>query len=135
MSSSAIYDAFAAKVSTFAAEFSPPMRVAFPGVGVTPPTTGQWLEVRWFPNASQNYGLSDDAPTLSQGLGQVSVCYRPGGGIVAGLALAELVIAEFGKGTMLADVRVYQRPWVSSVLEEPDRTMHPVTIPWRGFDA
>lgn len=134
MSDDVIYNDFALKVLAFAAEFSPGMRAGFPGVNFTPPSTGSWLEVRWFPNETQNYGLANDAPALMQGFGQVSVCYRPGGGIVAGLALAKLVIDAFPKGTIFEDVRVYRKPWVSSVLEQPQMVMHPVSIPWRGFN-
>lgn len=132
--SDSIYNDFAGRVSAFAAEFSPALPVAFPGVPFEPPSAGQWLEVRWFPNETQNYGWEDDAPSLAQGMGQVSVCYRPGGGIVAGLALANLVVAEFPKGTVLQDVRVYRKPWISSVIEQPQMVMHPVTIPWRGLN-
>lgn len=135
MSNSPVYDDFAEKVSTFAAGLSPPLGVAFPGVGFTPASEGAWLEVRWFPNETQNYGLADDAPSLSQGFGQVSVCYRPGDGIVDGLALADAVIAAFPKGTILEDVRVYRKPWVSTVIEQPQLVMHPITIPWRGFNG
>lgn len=135
MSNSPVYDDFAAKVSTFAAGLSPPLPVAFPGVGKDPPSDGQWLEVSWFPNETQNYGRSDDAPALSQGIGQVAVCYRPGGGIVEGLALADQVITAFPKGTVFVDVRVYRKPWVSSVVIQPDYVMHPVTIMWRGFNS
>lgn len=135
MSDDAIYDAFAGLVGTFAGQFSPALKVSYPGVGFAPPTAGAWLEVQWFPNQTQNYGLDDDGPSLLQGFGQVSVCYRPGGGIVSGLALARLVTAAFGKGTTFGGVRVYRKPWVSSVIQDPERIAHPVTIMWHGFDG
>jgi hypothetical protein len=135
MSDSAIYDAFALRVGALAAQFSPAMTVAYPGKGFTPPTTGTWLEMAWFPNETQNYGLADDGPSLLQGLCQVSVAYRPGLGIVDGLTLTDQVIAYFAKGTELAGVRIYRKPWLASVLESPEKVMHPVTIPWRGFDS
>ncbi len=135
MSDDLIYDAFCDLVGAFAAQFSPPLQVAFPGVGFKPPTSGQWLELVWIPNETQNYGLGDDGPSLLQGLAQINVCYRPGPGIVGGLALAKQVIAAFGKGTGFAGMRVYRKPWVASVIEDPERVMHPITIPWRGFDG
>jgi hypothetical protein len=135
MSDSAIYDAFALRVGAFAAQFSPTLTVGYPGKGFTPPTTGMWLEMAWFPNETQNYGLADDGPSLLQGLCQVSVCCRPGLGIVDSLAVAGQVIAYFAKGTELAGVRVYRKPWVASVLESPEKVLHPITIPWRGFDS
>lgn len=128
----AIYDAFAAHVTALGAELGLP--VAYPGVGFEPPSAGAWLELAWFPNETQNYGVADDGPSLLQGFGQVQVCYRPGTGILDGLGLADRVIAWFAKGTELAGVRVYRKPSVSSVLETPQRIAHPVTVWWRGFD-
>lgn len=135
MSDNAIYDTFATRVGQFAAQFSPAMQVGYPGVGFDPPSEGDWLEVKWFPNETQNYGLENDAPSLKQGFGQISICTRPGDGIVPSLTLAEQVIAYFPKGTVLDGVRVYRKPWASSVLEEPDKVSIPITIMWRGFDA
>lgn len=136
MSDEAIYDDFCTKLSTFAGGFSPPLQVAFPGIGFTPPAAGMWLELQWVPNETVNYGMADDAPVLMQGLAQVGVCYRPGGGLMAGLQLAGAVVAAFPKGTRIADlVRVYRKGWVASVIEDPERLMHPVIIPWQGFDA
>lgn len=135
MSDDAIFNAFAERATAFAAQFSPTMPVAYPGIGFAPPTSGVWLELKWFPNETLNYGMENDAPSLKQGFGQVSVCYRPGGGIMSGLALVEQVIVYFGKGTIFDGVRVYRKPWASSVLEEPERISHPVTVMWRGFDA
>jgi len=43
-----IYNAFAALIATYAASKGLP--VAWPGINFTPPTTGAWLEVSWFPN-------------------------------------------------------------------------------------
>lgn len=134
MSDDLIYDGFCDLLAAFAAQFSPPLSVAYPGIGFTPPSAGQWLELVWIPNETENYGTADDDPSLLQGLAQVNVCYRPGPGIVGGLALAKQVIAAFGKGTEFAGMRVYRKPWVASVIEDPERVMHPVTIPWRGFD-
>lgn len=53
-----IYNAFAAIVGTYAASKSLP--VAWPGVNFTPPATGAWLEVAWFPNQSKDMGFGND---------------------------------------------------------------------------
>lgn len=135
MSDSAIFDAFAELLAAFAAGQSPALTVAYPGIGFTPPTAGEWLELVWIPNETQNYGIADDGPSLLQGLAQVNVCYRPGHGIVRGLALCDAVVIAFAKGTEFAEMRVYRKPWVASVIEDPERVMHPITIPWRGFDS
>lgn len=125
------YDAFATMVGAFAATRSLP--VAYPGVPFTPPTSGEWLEVRWFPNEPVEYGTANDGPRLHRGFGQVSVCYRPGRGIAPGEALAADVIEAFGKGTDIGPVRVYKQPWQTGPLVQDERISHPVTIPWEGF--
>lgn len=135
MSDDAIYDEFATRVGAFAAQFSPALPTSYPGIGFDPPAGGTWLEVRWFPNETQNYGLADDAPALMQGFGQVSVCCTPGAGIVPSLAVVKQLIAYFPKGAEFDVVRVDRKPWASSVLEAANRIEIPVTIPWRGFDA
>lgn len=135
MTDEEIYEGFVALLTAFAAQLSPALEVAYPGVGFKPPTAGFWLELVWIPNDPQNYGIEDDGPTLLLGLAQVNVCYRPGRGIVDGLQLAGQVVTAFGKGTTFAGVRVTTRPWIAAVIEDPERVMHPVTIPWRGFDS
>src|SRR5690606_2309395 len=113
-----------------AAEFSPKMQTAYPGIGFTPPSSGAWLELQWFPNQTQNYGVANDAPSFLQGFAQLSVCYRPGGGIVSGSALTDQIIAAFAKGTVIWQrVRVYRKPWTASIIQDPERISHPVTIP------
>jgi len=131
LSDTEIYDAFATLVGAFAASQGLPC--SMPGVAFTPPVEGRWLELQWFPNETQNYGMDDDGPSLMQGFGQLSACYRPGAGIMVGTALTDAIIAAFGKGTAFAGMRVYRKPWTSSIIQDPERHMHPVTIPWRGF--
>lgn len=135
MTQAAIYDAFAELVSDFAAQLSPPLPVAFPGVSFTPPASGRWLEVRWFPNETWTYGLQDTAPCVAlSGIGQVTVCERIGGGL-AGMDIAGEVVDWFAKGREFGAGRVEVQPWISSVLQEPDRTMYPVTVRWRGVNS
>lgn len=131
MSDTAIYDAFAGLVGEFVAAIGLPC--SYPGLGFTPPANGPWLELQWFPNQTQNYGMGDDGPSLLQGFGQLSACYRPGGGIIVGTTITDQIIVAFAKGTAFAGVRVYRKPWTSSIIQDPERIMHPVTIPWRGF--
>ncbi|MCI2243784.1 DUF4128 domain-containing protein [Xanthomonas sp. PPL568] len=133
MSDTAIYDTFATMVIQFAAAQGLPC--AYPGRGFTPPTgaTARWLELRWFPNETQNYATDDEDGGLKQGFAQLSACYRPGLGIVVGTLMSDQIRAAFPKGTSFAGVRVYRPPWTSSVIEDPERVMHPVSIPWRGF--
>lgn len=133
MSDTAIYDAFVALVIQFAADQG--LTCAYPGVSFTPPTDNdaRWLELQWFPNETQNYGMADDGPSLLQGFGQLSACYRPGKGIMVGTRITDQIITAFAKGTTFAGMRVYRMPWTSTIIQDPERHMHPVTIMWRGF--
>ncbi|KWV17136.1 phage tail terminator-like protein [Xanthomonas translucens] len=133
MSDTAIYDAFANLVITFAASIDLPC--SYPGRGFTPPTgaDARWLELQWFPNQAQNYATDDEDGGLQQGFGQLAACYRPGPGIIVGTQLTDQIRAAFRKGTTFAGVRVYRPPWTSSIIVDPERIMHPVTIAWRGF--
>ncbi|OEZ02318.1 MULTISPECIES: phage tail terminator-like protein [Stenotrophomonas] len=133
MTDTEIYEAFAALVTQFAAEQDLPC--SYPGLTFTPPTgkDARWLELQWFQNRTQNYGLDNDGPSLLQGFGQLSACYRPGKGIVVGTAITDQVIAAFRKGTTFAGMSVYEKPSTSSIIQDPERILHPVTIRWRGF--
>lgn len=131
MSTTSAYDEFALQAGAFAAARSLP--IAFPAVKFAAPEQGQWLEVSWVPGATRNYGLADTGPSLLQGLAQVSVCERPGDGIVGLTELADEVIAAFAKGTVFGPVRVYRKPYQSGSIIDPARVMVPVTIMWQGF--
>lgn len=136
MTQSAILNNFAEHLALFAAEFSPPLPVSYPNVAFTPPATGVWLELRWFPNETRTYGMQDTSPcAVLTGFGQVTVCERTGAGIVGGLGIAGAVVDWFAKGTSFGVARVEVQPWVSSVLQEDDRTMYPVTVRWRGVNS
>ena len=108
--------------------------VAYHAVGFEPPSAGLWLELQWFPNGAQNYGMADTGPTLLQGFAQLSACDRPGRGLAPASTLADAVVEAFAKGTTFAGMRVYRKPAISSVIEDPARLMLPVTVMWRGFD-
>jgi len=133
MNDTAIYDAFTQLVTQFAAGAD--LVCSYPGIPFDPPTgkDARWLELQWFPNRTRNYGLADDGPSLMQGFAQVAACYRPGQGIMVGTAITDQIIAAFAKGTKFAGMAVYERPSTSSIIQDPERVMHPVTIRWRGF--
>lgn len=133
MTEAAVFDAFCGLMNTFAVQSSPPFQVAYPDVHFDPPDDGMWLEVRYFPNESDNYGIADDGGTVHKGFFQVGVCYRSGSGLVAPLTLVGSVIAEFSKGTILGPCRVDREPWASAVLSMDDKLIVPVTIPYRAL--
>lgn len=130
---SGVYDAFAAAAGAFAAQLSPALPVAYPGVHFVPPDSGLWLELRWFPGETENYGVGDSGPSMHRGIGQVSVCGRDGYGVAPMLRLADDVISYFAKGTTLGKGSVYRKPWQSSVLVDDGRVIVPVTVRWRAF--
>lgn len=78
MSDTEIYDAFAGPAASLASASRLPC--SHPGLGFQPRASGAWLELQWFPEETQNYGLADGGPSLMQGFGQLSACYRPGQG-------------------------------------------------------
>lgn len=127
-----IYESLVELLQAFVLDRSPELTVAYPGVAFTPPDAGQWLEVRMFPNETQTYGLANSGVFVHRGFLQVTVCERPGGGISAGMTLAGEVVEAFDKGTEASPALVTRRPWISSVLSQPDRTMYPVTIPYEA---
>lgn len=133
MSTTAAYDAFCALAGTFGQAQG--LLVSSPGIGFRPPAQGLWLEVTWVPNATQNYGMSDDGPSLHRGLAQISVCGRPGAGIMPLTQVADAAIAAFRKGTTFGGMRVYRKPYQSAPIEQPERLMVPVTIMWQGSDS
>lgn len=126
-----IYTAFADKVSAFATAHAPALTVAWPGIHFTPPQTGAWLEVAWFPNETRNLTLGNDGSQL-RGFGQVSCCTRPGDGAIGALSIAGEVVDLFAKGTQLGDAAVERKPWISSVLTSDERISAPVTIRYSG---
>lgn len=128
MIESEVWDAFATAVQAFADDLSPPVPVIHEGVAGTPPDTGFWLETRFFPNRTQNYALGNEGPTVHQGICQVTVCYRTGAGTVAGLELAGDLVDAFDKGTVIGPARVETKPYISSVIVQPDSIRHPITI-------
>lgn len=125
-----IWAAFSAAVDSFAAQVSPPLPVLHQGVHGTPPDAGNWLETRFFPNKTRNYGLSDDGPSEHRGFCQISVCSRGGEGIIWTLEFANEAVEFFDKGTLLGQARVESKPYISAVVIATERVSHPVTIPY-----
>lgn len=130
-----IYGAFAVLIEAFAQNASPALAVSYPGIDFTPPAEGEWLEMRFFPNETQNIGLADDGPSAHRGFVQLTACHRPGTGIVSGITLAGAIIAQFAKGSTIGNATVEKKPWLTSVVTMDDRICHPVTIPYRRMTS
>lgn len=130
MIESNVWDSFATLVQLFAEGASPPLQVIHSGVAGSPPDGDVWLETRFFPNRTENYGLADEGPSKHQGFCQVTVGERPGSGLKRGLDVVGAVIAAVPKGTTLGAARVYRQPWVSSAIPQEDRILYPITVPY-----
>lgn len=101
--------------------------------GFTPPDSGYWFEVSFAPNANLDDGLANDSFRIPRGLFQITVAMRPGSGQIGLSGVADEVISEFPKGTVISDpVRVIRHPYQSDVIEMDDRLMIPVTIEYSG---
>ena len=104
--------------------------IAWPGVNFTPPPTGPWLEVSFFPNTPLDPTLSG-AGTIPRGLYQVAACVRPGAGVGPAHALAAQVLGAFPRMTGISGlVRIYRAPYQSAPLIEDNRIAVAVTIPY-----
>tara|TARA_R110002049_G_scaffold281333_1_gene460861 strand:+ start:22368 stop:22769 length:402 start_codon:yes stop_codon:yes gene_type:complete len=126
-----IYDAFGVKLNTFAANLSPARSVNYIGSPVTfvPPSTGEWLEAAVFWNGHENYAWGEGPSGVDRGFFRVGVVTRAG--IQAAQPIAELLVTEFKKLTVLATALVDRMPELSGPLQEDDRLTVPVTIHWR----
>lgn len=115
--------------------YSTSLPIAWPGVNFTPPDSGMWLEVRWFPNSPNNLHWENDAKQQYIGFLQVSVFARPGTGLVSPVSEAEGVQAHFPKGLVVGPVKVRKKPGVASSIDEGDRIQIPVSISYQGIDT
>lgn len=110
-----------------------PLPIAWPNVNFTPPSTGEWLEARHFPNTTRTLGWQADAKSEYLGFVQISVYFRPNTGIVTATTEAQSIADHFAKGTLLGPVRVSQRASLAAAVFEDAFGFIPVTIPYRGI--
>lgn len=105
--------------------------IAWPGTNFTPPSSGQWLEVSFFPNEPTENGIPDSSSVMPRGNFQVAVVDRPGAGVVAMTKTANDIQALYARGTVLVDpVRIQRTPYQMQLIKEDDRMMIPVTVPY-----
>lgn len=132
MIETSIWEAFSAAIASFAAGVSPPIPVIHQGTSAAPPDTGMWIETRFFPNETDNYGVANAGPSTHKGFCQATVCVRPGVGNIGALAVAESIVSAFKKGTAIGPAKTERQPWISSVLVESDRLRNPITIRYKA---
>ena len=108
-------------------------QIAWPGVKFTPPATGVWLEVVFFPNTGRQDGLANSAQLTPEGMYQVACYMRPGGGIDPIEKAASAIRATFPKGRIITgSVRVTRTPYDMSLSQDGDRMAIVVTVPYLG---
>ena len=112
-----------------AAKF-PALPVAYPGVSFEPPSGAKyWLECDVFENKPIGTGLANDSRKIPRGIVQVTVCTRPGAGVVGLREMAEKVAASFHKGTVFSgNIRTNDHPEVLRRITQDDRIMLPVSM-------
>lgn len=107
--------------------------VSYPGYNFTPPSSGVWLEVEFFPNTGLDNGLRYADKVVPQGIYQVACVNRPGAGLDAIHAAADKVRALYAKGTTLTGrVRVIREPYDMELETMDDRLMVVVTVEYSG---
>lgn len=134
MATTGIMTAFMAKLDIFGA-----LPIAWPGRHTSPPSTGMWLEVKFFPNEPQNLSWDNDSQQLLKGYFQIGVFYRPGINIgqvssVTASELADSLINHFPKGLrLLRNIRIFKTAWQRSAFDMEGKSVIPITIPYLGI--
>lgn len=109
-----------------AADFAP-LPISYPGVNFTPPPTGTWIEVDIFPNEPANQPLRGRG--VDQGIMQITLCARPGQGIVGINNASNAILAAYPKNRRFSTGhRIISDPYKLSRIDEPDKIMLPVSM-------
>lgn len=110
--------------------------VIYEGFTKTPPSTGVWLQVSFFPNRGIDYDTANTEEVVPQGNFQVEVFTRPFKSLAEKTALDTAifsVMSLYAKGTAITGrVRVYRPPYANGLDPLPDRISTVVTIPYSG---
>jgi hypothetical protein len=131
-----IVDDLLARLNTLS--LSPPLPIAWPGVKMTPPSAGMWLEARFLPGEPVDLVWDDDAQKITTGSLLVSVYYRPGTltgqhSQIAASEVADAVIDLFPKGLGVGAVRISKAPWQGPAVDLDNKSYLPVVVPYRGI--
>lgn len=106
----------------------PLLDISYPAVNFTPPNSGIWLEVTTFRNEPANQPLGNTRG-VDQGIMQITVCRRPGLGMIGLRDAANEVLAAYPKGYTFASYhRIVNNPYMLSLIVEPDKIMLPVSM-------
>lgn len=101
--------------------------VAYPGCTFRVPESGNWLEVRHFPNDIDP--TLADATSYRRGIFQIDVHNQPNTGVIQLYQLAEALADAFPKGFIIGGtVTVSRTPDILQFTGEPDRITAAVSI-------
>ncbi len=119
---------------------SPTLPIAWPGVYMTPPDTGMWLETRFIPSESDDLVWDNDTQKNTTGSMLVRVYYRPGinagqNSQVSASEIADSVARLFPKGLGVGAVRILKIPSQGPAVDLDDRSYVPIMIPYSGIIA
>jgi len=107
--------------------------ISWPGFNFTPPSSGVWLEVSFFPNEGIDNGLAYSDTVVPRGIFQVACVDRPGRGTASIHAAADQIRALYAKGTsLIGSVRVIREPYDMELETEDDRLMVVVSVEYSG---
>jgi hypothetical protein len=107
--------------------------ISWPGFNFTPPSSGVWLEVSFFPNEGIDNGLAYSDTVVPRGIFQVACVDRPGRGTASIHAAADQIRALYAKGTgLIGSVRVIREPYDMELETEGDRLMVVVSVEYSG---
>lgn len=130
-----IYDLLCTAISDHFDPLSIP--VIFPGGteeggSKTPPGAELWVELTMFGMPKQSYGMGNSGPTLSPWFFRLGICGKPGYSTQPLYALAgQTINGLFSKGFVLegaTNTRIDQEPELSTVLEQDDYIILPLTV-------
>lgn len=126
---SQIYDALMSALDDSALAYP----VQWPGMKLTPPASGIWLELFFQPNEDIDNGLAYNDGTVPQGFLTIMVMTRPGSGIVGLLTAIDQLRAIYTKGLILHGlVRIVRKPSLLDFEPESDRIGVGLSIEYSG---
>lgn len=108
--------------------------ITFPAAGTQKPA--KYLKLDFLPNKTRQVTMGDDHQQKI-GLMQVAVMWPKGSGIEAALDVAGAIIDRFNNQTIFASgvrITISSEPWASSPIQDVDRMMIPVSIPYHAFE-
>ncbi len=131
-----IYEALLERLR--AVSFAPhKVDIAWPGTDYKPKAGGSYLRPSVLPNTTRSPFLSLDAENQYLGLFQVLICDVSGSGGIKAREIAGQITQAFARGSVITrdnvSIHVSAPPTVGNDMQEPDRLIVPVTIPYFSF--